>query len=164
MDPLRILIVDDEEELVSALVERLNLRGFHAQGFTDGARALEFLAEGECDVVLLDMKMPGLGGLEVIRRIKDRDPDLQVVLLTGHGSVKSVEEGMALGAFDYLMKPVKIDSLVRVLEAAGGRRDGEDPQGSGGAGGADMGRSGETDGPAGNDGSIGKDGGKDGPR
>jgi DNA-binding NtrC family response regulator len=123
MNPLRVLIVDDEEELVSALVERLNLRGFQAQGVTAGTEALDFLEDRECDVVLLDMKMPGLGGLEVIRRIKDRDPDLQVVLLTGHGSVKSVEEGMALGAFDYLMKPVKIDSLIRVLEAAGGRKD-----------------------------------------
>ncbi len=122
MDPLRILIVDDEEELVSALVERLNLRGFQARGVTTGMAALEYLEEGECDVVLLDVKMPGLGGLEVIRRIKDMRPRLQVVLLTGHGSVKSVEEGMALGAFDYLMKPVKIDSLVRILEAAASGR------------------------------------------
>ncbi|MGD2121684.1 MAG: response regulator [Gemmatimonadota bacterium] len=123
MDPLRILIVDDEEELVSALVERLNLRGFQARGVTTGIEALEYLKDAECDVVLLDVKMPGLGGLEVIRRIKDMRPRLQVVLLTGHGSVKSVEDGMALGAFDYLMKPVKIDSLVRILEAAAlGRR------------------------------------------
>jgi DNA-binding NtrC family response regulator len=129
MDPLRVLIVDDEEELVSALVERLNLRGFKAHGVTTGAEALDFLEGGECDVVLLDVKMPGLGGLEVIRRIKDRKPGLEVVLLTGHGSVKSVEEGMALGAFDYLMKPVKIDSLVRILTAAAvGKR----PQTSGG--------------------------------
>ena len=122
MEALRILIVDDEEELVSALKERLNLRGFQAQGVTTGTEALEFLEEEECDVVLLDLKMPGLGGLEVIRRIKDMKPRLQVVLLTGHGSVKSVEEGMDLGAFDYLMKPVKIDNLVRVLAAAGSGR------------------------------------------
>jgi DNA-binding NtrC family response regulator len=122
MDPLRILIVDDEEELVSALVERLNLRGFQARGVTRGMAALEYLQDEECDVVLLDVKMPGLGGLETIRRIKDMRPRLQVVLLTGHGSVKSVEDGMALGAFDYLMKPVKIDSLVRILEAAASGR------------------------------------------
>jgi DNA-binding NtrC family response regulator len=118
MDPLRVLIVDDEEELVSALVERLNLRGFDARGVTTGTSALEFLDGEECDVVLLDVKMPGLGGLEVIRRIKGTRPNLEVVLLTGHGSVKSVEEGMSLGAFDYLMKPVKIDNLVRILTAA----------------------------------------------
>ena len=124
MDGLRVLIVDDEEELVSALVERLNLRGFDASGVTTGEEALSFLGGRECDVVLLDVKMPGLGGLDVIRRIKEQRPRLEVVLLTGHGSVKSVEEGMARGAFDYLMKPVKIDNLVRVLAAAGRGREG----------------------------------------
>lgn len=126
MEGLRVLIVDDEEELVSALVERLLLRGFQARGVIRGEDALSFLEDEECDVVLLDVKMPGLGGLEVIRRIKADHPGLEVVLLTGHGSVKSVEEGMALGAFDYLMKPVKIDNLVRVLSAAGSGRDGVD--------------------------------------
>lgn len=128
MEGLRILIVDDEEELVSALVERLKLRGFRATGVVRGDDALSFLEQQECDVVLLDVKMPGLGGLEVIRRIKRDRPGVEVVLLTGHGSVKSVEEGMALGAFDYLMKPVKIDNLVRVLAAAGARRDKDAPQ------------------------------------
>ncbi len=122
MDGMRVLIVDDEEELVSALVERLSLRGFKATGVVTGEAALTFLEGEPCDVVLLDVKMPGLGGLEVIRRIKETHPGLEVVLLTGHGSVKGVEDGMALGAFDYLMKPVKIDNLVRVLAAAGGPR------------------------------------------
>ena len=124
MEGLRVLIVDDEEELVSALVERLKLRGFVAHGVTDGSSALAFLEKEPCDVVLLDVKMPGLGGLEVIRRIKAEDPHMEVILLTGHGSVKSVEDGMALGAFDYLMKPVKIDNLVRILTAAGAKRPG----------------------------------------
>jgi two-component system OmpR family response regulator len=127
MEGLRVLIVDDEEELVSALVERLNLRGFLAHGVTNGSAALAFLEEKACDVVLLDVKMPGLGGLEVIRRIKTADPQMEVILLTGHGSVKSVEEGMALGAFDYLMKPVKIDNLVRILSAAAGKKGGTVP-------------------------------------
>ncbi len=125
MEGLRVLIVDDEEELVSALVERLRLRGFAACGVTDGSAALAFLEEEPCDVVLLDVKMPRLGGLEVIRRIKSAHPQMEVILLTGHGSVKSVEEGMELGAFDYLMKPVKIDNLVRILTAAGAK--GADP-------------------------------------
>ena len=129
MSVLRVLIVDDEAELVSALTERLALRGFDAQGVTTGADALAFLEEESCDVVLLDVKMPGLGGLEVIRRIKTQHPNLEVILLTGHGSVKSVEEGMALGAFDYLMKPVKIDNLVRILTAAGSKPGGQAPQG-----------------------------------
>ncbi len=121
MEPLRVLIVDDEAELVSALTERLNLRGFQTHGVTTGEEALTFLENHACDVVLLDVKMPGLGGLEVIQRIRTRWMTLEVVLLTGHGSVRDVEEGMALGAFDYLMKPVMIDDLVRVLQAAGSK-------------------------------------------
>lgn len=128
MEALRVLIVDDEDELVSALKERLALRGFEADGVTTGEEALEFLRFRPCDVMLLDVKMPGLGGLEVIRRVKGDHPELEVILLTGHGSVKSVEEGMALGAFDYLMKPVKIDNLVRILMAAGSKRGREAPE------------------------------------
>lgn len=121
MTALRVLIVDDEAELVSALTERLNLRGFDAKGVTTGGEALAFLENHPCDVVLLDVKMPGLGGLEVIQRIKNRWISTEVVLLTGHGSVRNVEDGMALGAFDYLLKPVRIDDLVEVLQAAGAK-------------------------------------------
>ncbi len=122
----RVLIVDDEAELVSALQERLNLRGFRATGVTTGADALAYLAATECDVVLLDVKMPGLGGLEVIAKIKTEHPRMQVILLTGHGSRRDAEEGMRLGAFDYLMKPIKITDLVRILHAAAGRKQPEE--------------------------------------
>ena len=88
---------------------------------TTGAEALAYLAKTPCDVVLLDVKMPGLGGLEVIKKIKEEQPKLEVILLTGHGSLQDAEKGMGLGAFDYLMKPVKIDDLVRVLLSAGAR-------------------------------------------
>ncbi len=118
----RVLVVDDEEELVSALVERLNLRGFRARGAATGAEALESLERDPCDVVLLDVKMPGLGGLEVIRRIKEHRPGLEVILLTGHGSPASAEKGLEAGAYEYLMKPVKIEDLVRVLRSAGSSR------------------------------------------
>ena len=83
MEGLRVLIVDDEEELVSALVERLNLRGFRAHGVTNGSAALAFLGAEACDVVLLDVKMPGLGGLEVIRRIKREFTTAMFLLGTG---------------------------------------------------------------------------------
>lgn len=121
----RVLIVDDEEELVSALVERLNLRGFAATGVTNGEDALASLESHPCDVVLLDVKMPGLGGLDVIRRIKRSRPMLEVILLTGHGSPTIAEEGLEAGAYDYLMKPVKIDELVRILRTAGSTRNAE---------------------------------------
>ena len=122
METLRVLIVDDEEELVSALVERLNLRGFQAAGATSGDAALAHLAETPCDVVLLDVKMPGVDGLEVIRRIKSEHVRLQVILLTGHGSAQDADRGMELGAFDYLMKPVRIEELIRVLLDASERK------------------------------------------
>ena len=125
MEGLRVLIVDDEDELVSALEERLNLRGFQAKGVTTGAEALAYLTNTPCDVVLLDVKMPGMDGFEVIRRIKEKRPGLDVILLTGHGSAQDVEKGMELGAFDYLMKPVDIDVLVRtLLSATDGERKG----------------------------------------
>ena len=117
-DAVRVLIVDDEGELVSALVERLNLRGFQAAGVTTGVEALASLADTSVDVVVLDVKMPGLGGLEVIRRIKEQRANLQVILLTGHGSAQDADRGMVLGAYDYLLKPVKLDELVPLLLAA----------------------------------------------
>lgn len=123
MDPIRVLIVDDEAELVTALEERLNLRGFEASGVTTGAEALALLGDEPFDVVLLDLKMPGLGGLEVIRRIKEERPGLQVILLTGWGSEEDAKKGQALGAYDYLMKPVKISELVRVLLSACDREE-----------------------------------------
>lgn len=123
MEGLHVLIVDDEDELVSAIEERLNLRGFDAKGVTTGTEALAYLETTPCDVVLLDVKMPGIGGLEVIRRIKAERPKLEVILLSGHGAAHDVENGMALGAFDYLMKPVDIDVLVRTLLAAANRAE-----------------------------------------
>ena len=117
----RILIVDDEFELVSALEERLNLRGFKARGVSTGTDALVSLEEWRCDVVLLDVKMPGLGGLELMEKIREEYPHIEVVLLTGHGSAQDAETGMSLGAFDYLQKPIKIVELVKILLAAAAR-------------------------------------------
>ncbi|UCG84872.1 MAG: response regulator [Gemmatimonadota bacterium] len=116
---LRVLIVDDEQELVSAIGERLGLRGFRTKGVTSGEAALDYLAEHSCDVVLLDVKMPDLGGLEVLKRIRQLHPDTQVLMLTGHGSRRDAEEGMRLGAYDYLVKPVSIGVLCRLLQDAG---------------------------------------------
>ncbi len=127
MEPVRVLIVDDEEELTSALEDRLNLRGFQARGVTTGTDALAHLEETPCDVVLLDVKMPGLGGLEVIQKIKNNYPNLEVILLTGHGSAQDAERGMELGAYDYLMKPVKIEVLAQLLVSAAASNEGEQP-------------------------------------
>ena len=112
---MRVLIVDDEEELVLTVVERLQLRGVEASGVTSGAGALEKLDSTSFDVVLLDVKMPGMGGLELLQKIRRKWPLQRVVLLTGHGSAELAPEGIDLGALAYLMKPVHLGELLRIL-------------------------------------------------
>ena len=121
MNGLRVLFVDDEEELVGAVVERLELRKISATGATSGEEALALLEKHSFDVVVLDVRMPGLGGLDVIKRIKASHPGLDVVLLSGHGSSEDVEEGLRLGALDYLQKPVDLDNLIQILREAASR-------------------------------------------
>lgn len=121
-EPIRVLIVDDEVELVDALEERLALRGFRTKGVHTGDETLRSLSRETFDIVLLDMRMPGMSGLDVLRGIREVQPSVEVVLLTGHGSRESVEEGVGLGAFDYLIKPVKISTLLQVLNAAAERK------------------------------------------
>ena len=118
MDPVRVLFVDDEEELVAAVVERLQLRGIHASGATSGSDALKKVEENGFEVVVLDVRMPGMGGFDVIQKIKHKHPDIEVVLLSGHGSAEDVDEGLRLGAFDYLQKPVDIGHLVDIVRRA----------------------------------------------
>jgi DNA-binding NtrC family response regulator len=122
---LRVLVVDDEAELVHALVERLKLRGMDACGVTTGKEALTRICSESFDVVLLDVKMPGLGGMKVIEGIKDQQPGLQVVMLTGHGSIQDAERGKELGAFKYLQKPVQIEDLCQLLRQAASCAEGE---------------------------------------
>ncbi|SFM63633.1 response regulator [Thermodesulforhabdus norvegica] len=114
-DELRVLLVDDEEEFVRTLAERLEIRGVKALVALDGGEAINFLEEGDVDVVVLDVRMPGMSGLEVLRHIKETRPHLPVILLTGHGDTRDGIEGMRLGAFDYLMKPLNIDTLMEKL-------------------------------------------------
>jgi len=121
MAALRVLFVDDEEELVATVVERLGLRGIEATGAMSGQEALDRVAEQAFDVVVLDVRMPGLGGLDVIKRLKQSHPDLEVILLSGHGAKEDVEVGLRLGAFDYLQKPVDLGDLVAILKRAAGR-------------------------------------------
>lgn len=118
MAEYRVLLVDDEEEFVSALSERLMLRGIEVDSALNGEEALASLKEKEFEVVILDVMMPGLGGLEVLRQIKSTHPNTQVILLTGHGSTREGIEGMRLGAFDYLIKPVDIEEMLEKMKAA----------------------------------------------
>ena len=118
MNKLKVLLVDDEEEFVSALAERLDIRGIEALIATDGEQALEMLETDTFNVIVLDVIMPGISGLEVLQRIKAKAIDTVVILLTGHGSTKEGLEGMRMGAFDYLMKPLDIDDLISKMNEA----------------------------------------------
>jgi DNA-binding NtrC family response regulator len=118
MPDYRVLLVDDEEEFVSALSERLMLRGIEVDSALNGEEALALMVEKVFEVVILDVMMPGLGGLEVLKQIKSTHPNTQVILLTGHGSTREGIEGMRLGAFDYLIKPVDIEEMLEKMKEA----------------------------------------------
>jgi len=112
MDLFRILVVDDEVDFLETIVNRLKKRKLDAAGVTTGEDAIKLLQEQLFDVVLLDIKMPGgMDGIETLREIKKIQPLTEVILLTGHASVETSIEGMKLGAFDYLLKPIKFESL-----------------------------------------------------
>lgn len=114
----KILLVDDEHEFITTLAERLELRGITPRVVFDGESALLAVAESEPHVMILDVLMPGIKGLEVLERVKRSNPRVQVLLLTGHGSTRDGIEGMRLGAFDYMMKPLNIDTLIEKMESA----------------------------------------------
>ena len=118
MDTFNVLLVDDEVEFLETLVKRLKKRNLSVTGVNSGEKAIETLAEVPVDVVVLDVKMPGMGGLETLREIKKRCPLVEVIMLTGHASMEVAIEGMEVGAFDYLMKPMDIDELLYKLQDA----------------------------------------------
>jgi len=124
MKDWNILLVDDEEDFVQTLAERLEIRGITCRVALDGEAGLAAMAENVPDVVVLDMFMPGIKGLEVLRLIRERHPRVQVILLTGQGATKDGMDGMKLGAFDYMIKPLSIDDLTEKLgEAVKAARD-----------------------------------------
>ena len=114
----RILIVDDAEDLVKTMVKRLNKRNIEATGVLSGEEALETIRKETFDIVVLDVKMPGITGIETLRELKKIDPGIEVILLTGHASVDVALDGMKLGAYEFLMKPCKIEELVEKIDGA----------------------------------------------
>ncbi|NNG26478.1 MAG: response regulator [Ignavibacteriaceae bacterium] len=118
MDEYRVLIVDDEEELVTTIAERLQIRGIQTQTATDGETALKMIEVNPPQVVVLDVMMPGMGGIEVLQRMKAQNLKIPVILLTGYGSTEQGMEGMKLGAFDYLMKPCDLNNLISKIQEA----------------------------------------------
>lgn len=116
--PSKVLLVDDEREFVQTLSERLMLRDLGSAIVYDGKSALDLVNTDEPEVMILDLKMPGIDGIEVLRRVKAERPKIEVIILTGHGSEKDRETCMSLGAFAYLNKPVDIDVLSDTLKSA----------------------------------------------
>ena len=124
MDSFRVLVVDDEQDFLETLVNRLNKRSIDATGVLSGEKALEEVRKRLFDVIILDIKMPGgMDGIEALREIKKIQPLAEVLLLTGHASVETSIEGMKLGAFDYLLKPIKLEDLMVKLAEAFEKKD-----------------------------------------
>lgn len=115
---MKVLLVDDEETFVRTLSERLKMRDLETDMAYDGDQALSFIDDKEPDVMVLDIKMPGIDGIEVLRRVKKKFPSIQVIILTGHGTDKHEDESRSLGVFDYMKKPVDIELLVSRIKAA----------------------------------------------
>lgn len=126
MEDIHILLVDDEEDFVTTLAERLSLRGFNTDTAFDGEAALHFLDDNEIDIVVLDLKMPGMMGMEVLRKIREKDLRVMVIIQTGHGTDKEEEETAQLGVSSFLRKPVDIEALITCLKDAATSLQNED--------------------------------------
>ncbi|HKN18943.1 MAG TPA: response regulator [Dissulfurispiraceae bacterium] len=115
---IKVLLVDDEVAFVNTLAQRLRMRKLLVDTVYDGEQALSYIKQIEPDVIVLDLKMPGLHGIEVLREIKKIKREIQVIILTGHGTDKDEEEAKKLGGFDFLRKPADIDLLLSKIKEA----------------------------------------------
>jgi two-component system, OmpR family, response regulator len=124
METMRVFIVDDEDDFRETIVKRLNARKIQAEGAASGIKALEVLKEKDFDVIVLDVKMPDMDGIETLRHIKKMKPEIEVIMLTGHASVEFGLKGMQLGAFDYVMKPAPLNELLDTIGQAFNKKRG----------------------------------------
>ena len=118
MNTWNILLVDDEVDFIVTLAERLELRGVNARVVHDGESALKAVADNVPQVIVLDVMMPGMKGIEVLQKVKREHPKVQVILLTGQGKTRDGIEGMRHGAFAYLTKPLDLEELIRTINEA----------------------------------------------
>ncbi|MCA1962270.1 MAG: response regulator [Desulfomonile sp.] len=124
---VKVLLVDDEKDFTDTLGERLQARGFEVRTASSGDEGLALLKEKAPDVVILDVLMPGKDGVEVLREIKGLNPIVEVIMLTGHGTIETAIEGLKLGAYDYLLKPTDTGELVaKILRAYARKSEQED--------------------------------------
>ena len=118
----KVLLVDDEESFLTTLAKRLEVRGMQVSTVTRGIEAVEKVTNQAFDLVVLDLSMPGIDGLETLKRIKAKQPDAEIIILTGEGSIRSGIEAMKLGAEDYLQKPVDLTELIEKISEAKDKR------------------------------------------
>ena len=116
-EEIKILLVDDEKQFVDTLAERLAMRGFSARVAYDGPQALKAVEE-PTDVIVLDLRMPGMDGFEVLRSVKKSNPQVQVIILTGHGGDAEEQSAYRMGAYNFLKKPMDIDELLNSIRMA----------------------------------------------
>ena len=123
-EAIRVLIVDDEEDFRETIIKRLKVRKLEACGAGTGKTALDLLREKEFDVMVLDVKMPDMNGVDTLKAAKQIAPNVEVIMLTGHASMEFGMKGMQLGAFDYIMKPVPINELLDTITQAYNKKQG----------------------------------------
>ncbi|MBN2034331.1 MAG: response regulator [Deltaproteobacteria bacterium] len=119
---IKVLLVDDEKEFVDLLGERMSTRGMEVSSTTSAADALKIAEEQTFDAIVLDLMMPEMDGLEVLKNLKVKRPELQVILLTGHGTIEKGVEAMRLGAMDFVEKPADLDALTEKIKKAQARK------------------------------------------
>jgi DNA-binding NtrC family response regulator len=115
---IRLILIDDEVGFTTVMAKRLARRGLDVTSAFSGSEAIQAMRKAEFDVAVLDLKMEDMDGIEVLKIFKKMDPDMPVIMLTGHGSEKSAGEGMEYGAFDYLFKPYEFDELLDKIHSA----------------------------------------------
>jgi DNA-binding NtrC family response regulator len=117
-----VLLVDDEEKFIEVLSKRLGTRGVNADTATSGEEAVARVGHTSFDAIILDMMMPGMGGLETLRKIREQNPEAQIIMLTGQGTIDKAVEAMKEGAVDFLEKPADIETLMNKIEKAKERK------------------------------------------
>ncbi|MCX7737300.1 MAG: response regulator [Candidatus Kapabacteria bacterium] len=115
---IKLLIVDDELDFLDTITKRMELRGFEVSKAPDGYKALDLLEKSDFDVVVLDLKMPGIDGLEVLEKIKKNKKNTEIIIYSAHGSEEVASKTLELGAFSYITKPIEIDKLISVINLA----------------------------------------------
>ncbi len=118
----KVLLVDDEQDFLETLSNRLEMRGLKVSAVTSGEQAISEAKQQDYDAIVVDLSMPGIDGLETLKRIKADNPNAEIIMLTGHGSIQSGVEAMKLGAGDFLQKPVELSQLMDKISEAKGKK------------------------------------------